>query len=123
VVATLALLSGCGAQPISPARLDSATAFPSSVLDEAPQIRAYRIGLQTEVTGDGAQIGDLTLRAARLAVEEINNAGGVNGIPIDLRVRDVRSDAESALAEYRAAVAADNLVSKRTCAVSSPSCT
>ncbi|HAJ34686.1 MAG TPA: hypothetical protein DCL15_03175 [Chloroflexi bacterium] len=108
VVALLILLSSC-AQPTSPTLLDSATDFASSVADEAPQTGAYRIGLQTEVTGDGAQIGDLTLRAARLAVEEINDAGGVNGKPFELRVRDVRSDAATALAEYRAAVAADNL--------------
>lgn len=108
VVALLILLSSC-AQPTSPALLDSATSFSSSVPDEAPQTGAYRIGLQTEVTGDGAQIGDLTLRAARLAVEEINDAGGVNGKPFELRVRDVRSDAATALAEYRTAVAADNL--------------
>ena len=107
-VAILVLLTSC-TQPTSPALLDSATGFTSSVLDEVPAVSAYRIGLQTEVTGDGAQIGDLTLRAARLAVEEINAAGGVAGKPFDLIVRDVRSSPDVALQQYQAAVAEDGL--------------
>lgn len=61
--------------------LDGTTTFTKDVIAELPDPQTYRLGLHTEVTGAGAQIGDLTIRAARLAVEEINDAGGVNGIP------------------------------------------
>lgn len=108
VAALLVLLTGC-TQSTPPALLDSAAGIANSVLDEAPVVSAYRIGLQTEVTGDGAQIGDLTLRAARLALEEINAAGGIAGKPFELVVRDVRSSPEVALQQYQAAVAEDNL--------------
>lgn len=103
------ILAGCTQLTPATKLLDSPIEITTSILDEAPPVDAYRIGLQTEVTGDGAQIGDLTLRAARLAVEEINATGGVNGKPFELIVRDVRSDADIALAQYRAAVSEDNL--------------
>ena len=90
--------------------LDGTTTFTKDVIAELPDPQTYRLGLHTEVTGAGAQIGDLTIRAARLAVEEINDAGGVNGIPLELGVRDVRSDPQFALEQYHHAIAEDNLV-------------
>jgi branched-chain amino acid transport system substrate-binding protein len=96
-------------QPATPALLDSQTPFTTDVLAELTPPPAYRIGLQTEVTGEGAQIGDLTIRAARLAVEEVNAGGGVAGKVFELVVRDVRSDPATALAEYRAALTTDHL--------------
>lgn len=118
VSALLLSVSGCNATTTrpgdataaTPPLLDSAVDFAGTVLDELPPATGYRIGLQTEVTGDGATIGDLTIRAARLAVEEINAAGGINGAPLELVVRDVRSDPALALQEYRAALVEDNLV-------------
>ncbi|MCB0166902.1 MAG: ABC transporter substrate-binding protein [Anaerolineae bacterium] len=92
------------------ANLDGTTTFREEVIAELPNPQTYRLGLHTEVTGAGAQIGDLTIRAARLAVEEINAAGGINGIPLELVVRDVRSDPQIALKQYRQAIAEDNLV-------------
>lgn len=104
------LLSAC-ANPAPAARtLDATTAFTGATLAELPQQATYRIGINTEVTGSGAQIGDLSIRAARLAVEEINAAGGVNGIPLELVVRDCRSNLATALDQYQQAVADDNLV-------------
>jgi branched-chain amino acid transport system substrate-binding protein len=105
-----ALLMGCGAPPARVGSLDAAVTFTQEAVAELPRPPAYRIGLNTEVTGTGAQIGDMSVRAARLAVEEINAAGGVNGVPIELVVRDCRSDVTTALAQYRAAVAGDDLV-------------
>ncbi|MFN8498980.1 MAG: ABC transporter substrate-binding protein [Anaerolineae bacterium] len=102
--------ASCAAAPPHPTALDSARAFPQTVFVEAPQAKTYRIGLNTEVTGTGAQIGDLSIRAARLAVEEINAAGGVNGVPLELVVRDCRSDPAVALQQYQEAMAADRLV-------------
>ncbi|MCB9078554.1 MAG: ABC transporter substrate-binding protein [Anaerolineaceae bacterium] len=113
LIALPLLLSLAACTPISNSNtpiLDSATTFPQEVVAELPTPQTYRLGLHTEVTGAGAQIGDLTIRAARLAVEEINDAGGVNGIPLELVVRDVRSDPQIALEQYRQAIAQDHLV-------------
>jgi branched-chain amino acid transport system substrate-binding protein len=114
-IAALALTS-CGAvQPIrAPGRsafaLDATSPFAQDAAAELPQRLTYRIGINTEVTGTGAQIGDLSIRAARLAVEEINAAGGVGGRPLELVVRDCRSDPVIAVDQYRRAIAEDGLV-------------
>lgn len=100
---------GCAPAPDG-GPLDARAAPARSALEEILPQQAYRIGINTEVTGAGAQIGDLSIRAARLAVEEINAAGGVNGLPLELVVRDCRSDVEVALEQYRAALSADDLV-------------
>ncbi|MBC8161325.1 MAG: ABC transporter substrate-binding protein [Roseiflexaceae bacterium] len=101
-------LSGCAAVPRGV--LDTGTDFAQDALTELPAAPSYRIGIQTEVTGSGAQIGDLSIRAARLAIEQINASGGIDGVPLELVVRDCRSDVATALAEYHAAVESDQLV-------------
>ncbi|MGB9633673.1 MAG: ABC transporter substrate-binding protein, partial [Chloroflexaceae bacterium] len=88
----LGLLVACGRSAVDPAVLDTSVVFRSTALDELPPRASYRIGINAEITGAGAPIGDLGVRAARLAVEEINAAGGVNGVPLELVVRDCRSD-------------------------------
>ncbi len=104
-------LAGCSPAPVdAPRVLDSQVDFAVSALDELPPVESYRVGLHTEVTGPGAQIGDLSIRAARLAVEEVNAEGGIEGVPLELVVRDVRSDPVVSLAQYQAALAEDNLV-------------
>lgn len=113
-IAAAALLAfavtSCAVAPTQPTALDSARVFSQTAFAESRQDTTYRIGLNTEVTGTGAQIGDLSIRAARLAVEEINAAGGVNGVPLALVVRDCRSDPAVALQQYQAALAQDRLV-------------
>jgi branched-chain amino acid transport system substrate-binding protein len=112
-IAALAL-SNCGAARPSgaPGRsaLDATTSFAQDAVAELPQRPTYRIGINTEVTGTGAQIGDLSIRAARLAIEEINAAGGIGGRPLELVVRDCRSDPAIAVDQYRRAIAEDGLV-------------
>jgi ABC-type branched-subunit amino acid transport system substrate-binding protein len=66
-----------------------------AVESEAPDV--YRIGLSFPLTGDLATYGDSGSKAAILAQEEINEAGGINGIPIEVVVEDDRCDAEGGL--------------------------
>jgi len=46
------------------------------------------IGVVDEMTGSQAEAGVLVLHGARLAVEEINAAGGIMGRPVELKVED-----------------------------------
>ena len=46
------------------------------------------IGLVDEVTGPQAEAGILTMNGVKLAVDEVNAAGGILGRPIELRVED-----------------------------------
>ena len=50
-----------------------------------------RIGLAAEVTGPNAEAGANTVNGAKLAVEEINAAGGVLARPLELKVEDNQS--------------------------------
>ena len=50
-----------------------------------------RIGVVNEITGVQAQAGEYTLYGIRLALEEINKAGGVLGRQIELQVEDNQS--------------------------------
>jgi branched-chain amino acid transport system substrate-binding protein len=47
-----------------------------------------RIGLVAEITGQAAEAGLYTVNGAKLAVEDINKAGGVLGRPVQLQVED-----------------------------------
>jgi branched-chain amino acid transport system substrate-binding protein len=49
---------------------------------------AIRIGVVNEITGPQAEGGRFTVNGIRLALEEINQAGGVLGRPVELRVED-----------------------------------
>ncbi len=52
---------------------------------------AIKVGLVTEITGPNAESGAYSLNGAKLALEEINAAGGVNGRKIELNVADSQS--------------------------------
>jgi len=46
------------------------------------------IGLVDEMTGPQAEAGILVLHGVRLAIDEVNAAGGILGRPVDLKVED-----------------------------------
>lgn len=63
-----------------------------------------RIGFTPPVTGVHAAAGSLQVKAIKLALKEINAAGGVNGKKIDLRIVDNQSSNPGALAALQKAV-------------------
>jgi len=63
-----------------------------------------RIGFTPPVTGASAAEGALQIKAIKLALKEINAAGGVNGKKIDLRIVDNQSSNPGALASLQNAV-------------------
>ena len=63
-----------------------------------------RIGFTPPVTGTHAASGSLQVKAIKLALKEINAAGGVNGKKIDLRIVDNQSTNPGALASLQRAV-------------------
>ena len=50
-----------------------------------------KIGFFMSITGRDASFGEASIRGARLAIEEVNAAGGVLGRPLELVVEDNRS--------------------------------
>ena len=87
---------------------DGGSASPTSTStsrdDVAPTVTTHtddgilRLGVLTPLTGDGARLGRSVEATVQLAVDEINDAGGVNGQPVELRVADEGSDIATATA-------------------------
>jgi len=65
----------------------------------APSIAAepYKLGLITAATGYGSFIGDPEVKAARLYVKQLNQAGGLSGRPVELVVYDSEGSPEKAV--------------------------
>jgi len=55
-----------------------------------------RIGVFMSLTGDTANFGISSVNGIKMAADEINTAGGINGKQIELLVQDDRSDASEA---------------------------
>lgn len=72
------------------------------------------IGLVDEVTGPQAEAGVLTAHGARLAVEEINAAGGILGRQVTLQIEDNQSTNPGTVLAY------SKLVSQKVVAVLGP---
>ncbi len=71
-------------------------ALPLPTIQNVALSAEYEIALLVDVTGERAKIADLTIRAARHAVEEINfRQGGIDGRTLELIVLD--SSASAAL--------------------------
>lgn len=95
LIAALAL-AGCGGGTSVDSNPAAATA-PGTV----------KLGLLTTRTGTAANQGQFVEYAARLAVQEINAAGGVNGQQLEIVLRDDKLDADTAVLSARELLAQD----------------
>ena len=95
VIAMLAtLFVGCGgSDTANDASADSSTA----ASDDASTLLIGGVG---PLTGDYANYGTSVANAAQIAVDEINAAGGVNGMTLALDYQDSVGDPESAVNAY-----------------------
>ena len=57
----------------------------------APSGEPVKIGFFMSITGRDASFGEAALRGARLAIDDLNAAGGILGRPAQLVVEDNRS--------------------------------
>jgi branched-chain amino acid transport system substrate-binding protein len=82
------------AAPAAPAAAQptAAAAAPAAPAATAPAAAAtggtLKIGLQAPMTGDNAQYGEVMRKGVAEAIDEINAAGGVNGLKLELVVGD-----------------------------------
>ncbi len=74
-----------------------------------------RIGFTPTITGTHAAGGALSVKSIKLALKEINDAGGVNGEKIDLRIIDSQSSNPGALAALQKAVEQDHVLALIGC--------
>ncbi|HEY0908396.1 MAG TPA: ABC transporter substrate-binding protein [Candidatus Paceibacterota bacterium] len=77
-----------------------------AVLAQKPSKEAatgpVRLGGAFMITGPAAPVGELQQKGASLAVETINNAGGINGRPIEIVIEDAGYDPKTAVSAYQA---------------------
>ncbi len=76
----------------------------SIVISPSANAQDIRIGFTPPVTGASAAEGAFQIKALKLALKEINAAGGVNGRKIDVRQVDNQSSNPGALAALQKAV-------------------
>ncbi|MDD6201504.1 MAG: ABC transporter substrate-binding protein [Lachnospiraceae bacterium] len=86
------LLVGCG----NTATTSDSAAESTTTADGA----AFKIGGIGPITGGAAVYGTAVKNAAQIAVDEINEAGGINGTPIEYRFEDDEHDAEKSVNAY-----------------------
>ncbi len=60
----------------------------------------FKIGAAGPLTGGAASYGDAVNKGAQIAVDEINAAGGINGVKIEFKMEDDEHDAEKAVNAY-----------------------
>ena len=61
---------------------------------------AFKIGVMESLTGPGETYGTVINQSKEMAVAEINDAGGVNGKPLELVVEDSKCGAQDAITAY-----------------------
>ena len=69
-----------------------------------------RIGFIVQVTGASAAEGVYIMKAAKLALKQINEAGGINGKKINLVIQDSQSTNPGALAALNKLVEQDKVL-------------
>ncbi len=68
--------------------------------DGASDAGPYRIGVLASVTGAGESYGTVISQAVQMAVDEINEAGGVDGRMLEILVEDSKCSAQDAITAY-----------------------
>lgn len=91
-------LAACGGKEESSAASTEASVEASSESEGA----VFKIGGTGPLTGGAAIYGEAVKNGAQIAVDEINEAGGINGTPVELNYQDDEHDAEKAINAYNA---------------------
>jgi branched-chain amino acid transport system substrate-binding protein len=94
----LSVLAGCSAKPVTTAPEGGASGD------------TIKIGLNYELSGDVASYGQASVAGIKLAAEEINAAGGINGKQIQLIEYDTKSDTAEATTLATKLMAQDKVV-------------
>ena len=98
-----ATLAGCGGASASDSTAETTENSASTEAAEggaSAEGATFKIGGIGPVTGGAAVYGQAVKNAAQLAVDEINAAGGINGVQVEFNFQDDEHDAEKAVNAY-----------------------
>lgn len=77
---------------------------------EAGDLESYKIGAIYSKTGPNSPLGEPEWNATELIVEEINEAGGINGVPLEVILADDESSQEKATQEMNRLIHDENVL-------------
>lgn len=101
---TVPFLAGCSSSDDSSSSSGGGAAGTTAAGDTADNggssASVFKIGGIGPLTGDAASYGISVRQGAQVAVDEINNAGGVNGMKFELVFEDDECDEEKAVSAY-----------------------
>jgi len=60
------------------------------------ETETYKLGVVGPFTGDGAQFGEMIRMGVEMKAHEINEAGGINGVMLELELQDDKGDPKEA---------------------------
>ena len=87
---TAALFAGCG---------NGASSGSTESVDTSGEL-TWRIGGIGPITGGAAQYGQGVMNAIQLAVDEVNEAGGINGYKVSFNFQDDEADQQKSVNAY-----------------------
>ena len=94
-------MAGCGNTDNGSAATGTNAATESAAAsDSAASGSVFKIGGIGPTTGAAAIYGSAVMNAAQIAVDEINEAGGINGYQVEFKAEDDQSDAEKSVNAY-----------------------
>lgn len=100
----LGVLAGCGGEEATEAEVTTSESSGGAASGDP-----IKIGILAGITGDYGPWGEAGLDASQVAVDEINEAGGVLGRPLELVPFDHASKVERAISGWKKLVEVDNV--------------
>ncbi len=76
----------------------------------APKVESYKIGVIAAQTGPYSALGLPALEGSELIAEEINKAGGINGIPLELIIYDDKSSSTETVLAAKKLIEVDEVL-------------
>jgi branched-chain amino acid transport system substrate-binding protein len=87
----------------------AATSLAQNLAAQTTEAPPLKIGMLASLTGPGAFGGDPTAKAAKLAVDQVNAAGGINGRKVELTTYDTEGSADKALVFMKRLIGEDQV--------------
>jgi len=81
----------------------------------------YKIGAVIDISGNASSLGIPERNTLQMLVEQVNNAGGINGHPIDLKILDNKSDSTEAVLAIKNLVEQEKVLAVLGASTSGPS--
>ncbi len=102
MAASLASCGSSGSKPAATAAAGDTASSDGAAADagSASGDLTWKIGAQGPLTGGAAVYGTAVINGAKIAIDEINEAGGINGYKVEYQTADDEHDQEKAINAY-----------------------